>query len=79
MLKYKINVADALERAGFTMYTAKKTGLLSQDAIKKIRNEDTNISIKALNNICMILDLQPKDILIYTDGPEDLENKNKIF
>lgn len=79
MLKYKINVADALERAGFTMYTAKKTGLLSQDAIKKIRNEDTNISIKALNNICMILDLQPKDILIYRESPDDLENKNKIF
>lgn len=79
MLKYKINVADALERAGFTMYTAKKTGLLSQDAIKKIRNEDTNISIKALNNICMILDLQPKDILVYTESPEDVENKNKIF
>lgn len=79
MLRYKINVADALERAGFTMYTAKKTGLLSQDAIKKIRNEDTNISIKALNNICMILDLQPKDILIYRESPEDAENKNKIF
>lgn len=79
MLKYKINVADALERAGFTMYTAKKTGLLSQDAIKKIRNEDTNISIKALNNICMILDLQPKDILVYKESPDDAENKNKII
>lgn len=79
MLKYKINVADALERAGFTMYTAKKTGLLSQDAIKKIRNEDTNISIKALNNICMILDLQPKDILIYKESPEDAENKSNFF
>lgn len=79
MLKYKINVADALERAGFTMYTAKKTGLLSQDAIKKIRNEDTNISIKALNNICMILDLQPKDILVYKESPDDAKNKNKII
>lgn len=79
MLKYKINVADALERAGFTMYTAKRTGLLSQDALRKIRNEDTNISLKALNNLCMILDLQPKDILIYIESPEDVANKNKIF
>lgn len=78
MLKYKFNVGDALERAGFNTYKAKTSGLLSQDTLKKIKNEDTNISAKSLNNLCMILDMQPKDIFMYEETAEDLEQKNKI-
>ncbi len=37
MLKYKINIADALERKGFNTYKAKKTKILSQDTLKKSR------------------------------------------
>lgn len=78
MLKYKFNVGDALERAGFNTYKAKTSGLLSQDTLKKIKNEDTNISAKSLNSLCLILDMQPKDIFIYEETAEDLEQKNKI-
>lgn len=78
MLKYKINVGDALERAGFNTYKAKTSGLLSQDTLKKIKNEDTNISAKSLNNLCMILDMQPKDIFMYEETAEDLEQKKKF-
>jgi DNA-binding Xre family transcriptional regulator len=78
MLKYKFNVADALERVGFNMYKAKTTGLISQETLKKIKNEDTNISAKSLNSLCLILDMQPKDIFIYEETPEDLEQKKKI-
>lgn len=78
MIKYKFNVWDALERAGFNMYKAKITGLLSQETLKKIKNEETNISVKSLNSICLILDMQPKDIFIYVETPEELEQKKKI-
>lgn len=78
MLKYKFNVGDALERAGFNTYKAKTSGLLSQDTLKKIKNEDTNISAKSLNNLCMILDMQPKDIFMYEETAEDLEQKKKF-
>ena len=77
MLKYKINVGDALERAGFNTYKAKTTKLLSQDTLKKIKKEDTNITLKAIDSICNILDLQPKDILEFVRSAEDkkkLEN-----
>lgn len=37
MLKYKINIADALERRGFNTYKAKTTKVLSQDTLKKIK------------------------------------------
>ena len=79
MLKYKFNVGDALERVGFNMYKAKTTGLLSQETLKKIKNEDTNISAKSLNSLCLILDMQPKDIFIYEVTAEDMEQKKKIW
>ena len=78
MIKYRFNVGDALERAGFNTYKAKTSGLLSQDTLKKIKNEDTNISAKSLNSLCLILDMQPKDIFIYEETAEDLEQKKII-
>ena len=78
MLKYKINIADALERKGFNTYKAKTTKILSQDTLKKIKNEDTNISLKAINSLCMILDMQPKDLLIYEETDAEKEQKEKL-
>ena len=76
MLKYKINIADALERKGFNTYKAKTTKILSQDTFKKIKNEDMNISLESLNRICILLDLQPKDIIEYI---EDEQEKEKFY
>lgn len=73
MLKYKINIADALERKGFNTYKAKTTKILSQDTLKKIKNEDTNISLESINRICIILDLQPKDLLEYVEDATEIE------
>ena len=73
MIKFKINIADALERRGFNSYQAKKTKILSQDTLKKIKNEDANISLESLNRICMLLDLQPKDLIEYVEDVEEME------
>ena len=78
MLRYKINVADALERQGFNTYKAKTTKILSQDTLKKIKNEDTNISLESVNRICMILDMQPKDLIEYVESEAE-KNKFKIL
>lgn len=78
MLKYKINIADALERKGFNTYKAKKTKILSQDTLKKIKEENTNISLESLNRICILLDMQPKDLIEYVEDKEE-KNKYKIF
>ena len=63
MIKFKIDIADALQRKNFNTYKAKTTGILSQDTLKKIKNEDTSISLETINRICMLLDMQPKDLL----------------
>lgn len=78
MLRYTIDVADALERKGFNTYRAKKTKLLSQDTLKKLKNEDTNISLESLNRICMILDLQPKNIIEYVEDESEKEKYNLL-
>ena len=78
MLKYRFNVGDALERAGFNKYKAKTSGMLSQDTLKKIKNEDTNINANSINNLCLILDMQPKDIFIYEETEEERELKKKL-
>lgn len=78
MLKYRFDVGDALERIGFNSYMAKTSGLLSQETLKKIKLEDTNINAKSINNLCLLLDMQPKDIFIYVESPEDLELKKKL-
>lgn len=73
MLRYKINIADALERKGFNTYKAKTTKVLSQDTLKKIKNEDTNISLESINRICLLLDMQPKDLIEYVETEEEKE------
>lgn len=78
MLKYKINIADALERKGFNTYKAKTTKIISQDTLKKIKEENTNISLESLNRICILLDMQPKDLIEYVEDKEE-KNKYKIF
>ena len=78
MLKYKFNVGDALDRAGFNTYKAKTSGVLSQDTLRKIKKEDTNISLKAINSLCMILDMQPKDLLVYEETDTEKEQKEKL-
>ncbi len=79
MLKYKINVADALSRAGVNKYKAKKTRVIGQDTLDKLADENvTGITFKTLNTICAILELQPKDILEYIETPEDEEDRKKI-
>ena len=36
-----------------------------RNTLNKIKNEDTSIQLDSLNKICMILDMQPKDIIEY--------------
>ena len=71
MLKYKFNVGEALERAGLNTYKARTTKIMSQDTLRKLKNDDTNISLESLNKVCIILDMQPKDIIQYVEDEEE--------
>jgi putative transcriptional regulator len=78
LIKYKINVADALNRINFNTYKAKTSGLLSQDTLKKIKNEDTSISLQSLNNLCVILDMELKDVITFEMTEEEKEKRKNM-
>lgn len=78
MIKYKLDIFDALQRAGVNTYKAKTSGILSQGTLYKLRDEDANITLKSINSICNILDLQPKDLIEFIRTEEDEEELKKI-
>ena len=66
MIKFKFDVSNALKTAGFSSYAAKQGGGISQDTWRKIKAGDAaHISIKALDSICRILDMQPSHLIYY--------------
>lgn len=73
MLKYKINIADALERIGFNTYQAKTTKILSQDTLKKLKKEETSISLESINKLCILLNMDIKDLIAFVDDPKEKE------
>lgn len=79
MLKYKIDVADALDRVGFKAYDARKTGYISQDTLKKFRREDTGVTLESLNRLCVILDMELKDVITWEMSPEDAEDRRLVL
>lgn len=71
MIKFKFDVSGALKTAGMTAYKAQKTGVLSQDTWRKIKNNNANISMESLNRICAILNMQPEHIIYYEKVDEE--------
>ncbi|MBO7248322.1 MAG: helix-turn-helix domain-containing protein [Bacteroidaceae bacterium] len=61
MLKYKFDVLQAiLDR--YTSYQIRQKKLLGENALQSLR-ENKMVGIKALDQICDILELQPGDII----------------
>ena len=64
MLIYKIDVMQAITEKGYTSYQIRREKLLGENALQAIR-ENKMIGIKALAQLCDLLDLQPGDIIEY--------------
>lgn len=65
MLAYKIDVLEALKESGYNTTRLRKEKLLNESAIQYLR-EGKPVGAKALNNICMLLDMQPGNIIEYS-------------
>ena len=66
MLAYKIDVLEALKEPGYNTTRLRKEKLLNESAIQYLR-EGKPVGAKALNNICMLLDMQPGNIIKYVE------------
>ena len=63
MIRYKINILQALKEEGYTTYRLQKEKLISAGTVQKIRDGDTSLSIEMVNTICDLLQCQPGDLL----------------
>ena len=67
MLKYRIDILEALKEKGYTSYKIRKDKLIGEAQLTKIRNCEI-ASKETLNTICKLLSCQPGDILEYIES-----------
>ena len=72
MLKYKIDILEALKEKGYTSYKIRKNKIIGEAQMQKIRTGEI-ASKETLNTICRLLDCQPGDILEYIPDETDLD------
>ena len=66
MLKYKIDILEALKEKGYTSYKIRKDKLIGEAQQTKISHGEI-ASKETLNTICKLLNCQPGDILEYIE------------
>lgn len=72
MIKYKINILEALKNKSYTAYKLRKDNILGEAIIQNFRkNEVVNINSKTINTLCTLLNCQPGDILEYVPDNQD--------
>ena len=67
MLTYKIDVLEALKEAGYNQTRIYNERCISQTAMQKLRKKEM-VGIKALEQLCEILDMQPGNIIKYVEN-----------
>lgn len=73
MITYKIDVLESLKEAGYNTTRLRKEKLLNESAIQYLRSGKP-VGAKALNNICMLLDMQPGNIIKYVEGDNTIKD-----
>lgn len=70
MIRYK-DVLSKLKSAGYTSYTIRQQGLVSQKTLTALRNNEP-VSTTTIDTLCRLLGCQPGDLLEYIeDSPEE--------
>ncbi len=71
MIKYKIDVLDALKKAGYSTYKIRKEKIINENQLQQLRDNKL-LTQDALNRVCQILDCQPGELLEYI--PDNIDN-----
>lgn len=74
MIRYKIDVIQALKNIGYSTYRIRKDKILTEAQLQNIR-ENKLLTQDALNKLCSLLKCQIGDILEYID---DNQCENEI-
>ena len=64
MIRYKINILEALKEAGYNTNRLRKEKLLAEGVIQSLR-EGKYIALQNIDRICALLNCQPADLIEY--------------
>lgn len=75
MFKYKIDVLNALKKAGYSTYRLGKKdengrAVFGQSVMQKFRKQEKLPSWEELDRICSMLNCSPWDVIEYVKDPE---------
>lgn len=66
---YKIDILEALKKAGYTTYRLRNEKIIGERVIQQLRQQEL-VSWKTIETICSLLGCQPGDLVEYTHGAE---------
>lgn len=73
MIRYKIDIIQALKDKGYTSYKIRTEKIFGEATLTKIRNKEP-LNFRNLNTLCKLLECQPSDLIEYV---EDVEQETK--
>ena len=69
MIKYKIDILEALKSKGITTYAIRQNKIFGQATLQQLRKGEI-VSTNVLNKLCALLECQVGDILEYIPDEE---------
>lgn len=69
MIKYKIDIMEALKTKGYTSYKLRQEKIFGEATMTKFRKKEY-INFDNLNLLCKLLECQPADIIEYVKEPD---------
>ena len=78
-IKYKIDILTALKGAGYSSYRLRKEKIFGEKTIQDFRAGVPVLSDECLSKLCRLLNLQPGDIIEYTDDYLELLTNGRVL
>ena len=69
MIRYKIDILMSMRERGITTRRLALDRIIDNKTQAKIRQGNTDISLRVLDNICSLLHCQPSDIIEWVPSP----------
>lgn len=77
MIKYKLDIIQALKNIGYSTYKIRKEKIFTEGQLQQMR-EHKLLTQDAMNKLCTLLDCQPGDILEYIPDENGSDLKKSI-
>lgn len=67
MIRYKIDVCEALKAEGYTSYSLRKAKKMSSETWAKLNRQEP-VSLQVLGTVCHLLHKRPCDLIEFVNG-----------